>query len=131
MKKKDGTYRFAVDYRKLNKVSNIMGKSTIFSTLDLFSGFWQIPLDKESQDKSTFTTHFGFFAWKRMSFGLQGASASFQSLMNQVLAGLTFKNCLVYIDDIIYLSKDFSEHLTHLTAIFGRVREAGPAPQTK
>ena len=71
VKKKDGTYRFAVDYRKLNKVSkpvhfplprledalDIMGKSTIFSTLDLFSGFWQIPLDKESQDKSTFTTH--------------------------------------------------------------------------
>ena len=51
-----------------------------------------------------------------MSFGLQGAPASFQSLMNQVLAGLTFKNCLVYIDDIIYLSKDFSEHFTHLTA---------------
>ena len=139
VKKKNGTYRFAVDYRKLNKVSkpvhfplprledalDIMGKSTIFSTLDLFSGFWQIPLDKESQDKSTFTTHFGSFAWKRMSFGLQGAPASFQSLMNQVLAGLTFKNCLVYIDDIICLSKDFKEHLTHLTAIFGRIRDAG------
>ena len=95
-KKKDGTYRFAVDYRMLNKVSkpvhfplprledalDIMGKSTIFSTLDLFSGFWQIPLDKESQDKCTFTTHFVSFAWKRMSFGLQGAPASFQSLMN-------------------------------------------------
>ena len=47
-----------------------------------------------------------------MSFALQGAPASFQYLMNQVLAGLTFKNCLAYIDDIICLSKDFSEHLS-------------------
>jgi hypothetical protein len=74
VKKKDSTYRFAVDYRKLNKVSrpiyfplprlddalDIMGKSSIFSTLDLFSGFWQIPLDEESQEKSTFTTLWSF-----------------------------------------------------------------------
>ena len=139
VKKKDGSYRFAVDYRKLNKVTkpihfplprlddalDIMGKSTIFSTLDLFSGFWQIPLDEESQEKSTFTTHFGSFSWKRMPFGLQGAPGSFQSLMNRVLAGLTFKMCLVFIDDIICLSQNFEDHLSHLTMIFDRIRKAG------
>ena len=102
-----------------------MGMPTIISTLDLFSGFWQIPMDKESQEKSTFTTHFGSFSWIRLAFGLQGTPGSFQSLMSRVLAGLTFNMCLVFIDDILCLSRNFQEHLSHLLVIFDRIRKAG------
>ena len=138
VKKKNNTYRFAIDLRKLNSVSkprffplpaledalDILAGCKIFSTVDAFQGYWQIPLTEESQEKTTFTCHIGNFAFKRMCFGLQGAPATYQALMNHVLAGLTFQSCLVYVDDIIIMSKTFEEHLAHLRAVFERLKAA-------
>ena len=140
VKKKDSSWRFAVDYRKLNQVTipmsqpiprlddvfDALGESgaTMFSTLDLNSAFFQIGLDPESKKKSAFVTHEGVFEFNRMSFGLRNASFSFQLLMSQVLKGLNWKFVLCYIDDILVYSPDFNTHLQHLNQVFDRLREA-------
>lgn len=115
--------RFAVDYRELNAVTkqftfplprledvfDTIGSSQakLFSTLDLASGFWQIPMDSDTKHKSAFVTPSGVYQWKRMPFGLVNAPASFQALMTQVLRGLNWKTCLVYVDDILVFSNSF------------------------
>lgn len=141
VKKKNGTYRFAVDYRKLNAVTKPMSfplprledvfdslgekQPTVFSVLDLASGFWQIPLDPETKHKTAFTTHHGVFQWNKLPFGLMNSPASFQLVMAEVLRGLNWKSVLVYVDDILIFSKSFDEHLTHLEEVFGRLSQAG------
>jgi len=93
VRKKDGTLRFCIDYRALNSVTkpdpfplpriddllNQLGKSQYFSTLDLAAGYWQIKVDKESKEKTAFTTQQGLFEFKVMPFGLTNAPAMFQT----------------------------------------------------
>lgn len=140
VKKKNGQLRFAVDYRKLNTITKQhtfplprledvfdtigVSKASIFSTLDLASGFWQIPMDPETSHKSAFVTPSGVYQWKRMPFGLVNAPASFQALMTQVLRGLNWKFCLVYVDDILVFSNSFEQHMHHLHQIFSRLQSA-------
>ena len=68
--------------------------------MDLASGYWQIEMDPATKDKSAFTTHAGLFEFERMPFGLCNAPATFQRLMQAVLAGMEWDFCFVYIDDI-------------------------------
>ena len=100
--KKDGTIRFCIDYRKLNKVTKkdtyplpridetleILGKAKFASTLDLFSGYWQIPLAHKDKEKTAFVCHEGLFQFTVMPFGLTNAPATFQRAMELVLSGL-------------------------------------------
>ena len=97
--KKDGGVRFCVDYRKLNKVAKFdacpmprieklidtVGPAKVISTLDLAKGYWQIPMDKGSRDKTAFTIPFGLYEFEVMSFGLHSAPATFQRMINHVL----------------------------------------------
>ena len=136
--KKDGSTRFCVDYRRLNAITrkdvyplpriddilDTLGQSKYFSTLDLSAGYWQIELDPKSKEKSAFTTHCGLFEFNRMPFGLCNAPATFQRLMQSVLAGLEGRICFVYIDDILVCSRTFEEHLSHLKQVFDRLRQA-------
>ena len=140
VKKKDQTFRFAIDYRDLNKITksishplprlddvlDSIGESsaTIFSTLDLNSAYFQMELDPETKHKSAFITHEGVFVWHRLPFGLKNAPMSFQMLMSQVLRGLHWKFVLCYIDDILVFSRNFEEHLKHLGLVFAKLREA-------
>ena len=140
VKKPNNEWRFCVDYRKLNAVTELMAfpiphmtevfdtlaesKAEIFSTLDLRSGFWQVPLDKTSKAKSAFITHQGIFEFNRLSFGMVNAPMSFQALMTKVLKNLNFKIALVYIDDLIIFSRDFDQHLHHLNLVFNNLRSA-------
>ena len=140
VKKKDNSWRFAVDYRKLNKITipishpiprlddvfDAIGEShaSVFSILDLNSAYFQIELDPETRHKSAFVTHDGVYEFLRMSFGLRNAPASFQMLMSRVLKGLNWKFVLCYIDDILVFSANFSQHLEHLGQVFQRLREA-------
>ena len=140
VKKKDNSWRFAIDYRSLNKITipishplprledvfDCIGEAsaTIFSTLDLNSAYFQIELDPETKHKSAFITHDGVYEFNRMPFGLRNAPMSFQMLMSQVLRGLHWKIVLCYIDDILVFSKTFEEHLYHLSQVFSRLREA-------
>ena len=140
VRKKTGEMRFCVDYRKLNSLTkpisfplplltdvfDAMSESTpaIFSLLDLKSGYWQIPMDKDSKQKTAFSTHQGSFQWNVLPFGLMNAPSSFQMLMSQVFQGMTFKHLIIYIDDLLVYSKSFAEHLEHLQAVFDRLRGA-------
>jgi len=140
VKKKDGSWRFTVDYRALNKVTkpishplprledvfDSIGESqaTIFTSLDLNSAYFQMALDPETKHKAAFVTHEGVFEWNRLPFGLKNAPMSFQMLMSQVLRGLHWKFALCYIDDILIYSKDFEEHLDHLDKVFSKLRQA-------
>ena len=82
-------------------------------------------MSPEDQEKTAFCTPDGLFEFKVMPFGLCNAPATFQRLMDMVLAGLQSTNCLVYLDDVIILGKTFEEHLRNLKEVFQRLREAG------
>ena len=136
--KKDGSLRFCVDFRRLNSVTrkdvyplprvddilDTLGNARYFTTLDLASGYWQVPLDEDARPKTAFTTHQGLYEFVRMPFGLCNAPATFQRAMQSVLAGLEWRDCFVYIDDILIASTTFEEHLRHLEQVFDRLRTA-------
>ena len=135
--KKDGTLRFCVDYRRLNSITrkdvyplpriddilDTLGGAQYFSSLDLASGYWQVPIDPASIPKTAFTTHHGLYEFVRMPFGLCNAPATFQRLMRTVLAGLDW--CSAYLDDILIVSTTFEEHLERLQEVLTRLRTAG------
>ena len=95
-----------------------------FTTLDLQSGYHNIPIKEEDRDKTTFITRRGSFRYKVLQFGLSTAPSVFQRLMDLVLCGLTYETCLVYLDDIIVYSKDFQTHLLRLEEVLRRLRQA-------
>ena len=137
--KKDGSLRFCVDYRKLNSITrrdvfplprvddifDTLNGAKYFTSLDLASGYWQVELDEDARTKSAFTTYNGLFEFVRMPFGLCNAPATFQRVMQIVLAGLEWQSCFVYLDDILIASKTFSEHIQHIREVFARLRAAG------
>ena len=130
-------WRIVVDFRKLNDVTvgdafplpNIteildqLGKARYFSTLDLASGFQQIPLREEDKEKTAFSNHLGHFHYNTMPFGLKGAPSTFQRLMNTVLTGLQGIKCFVYLDDIVVHGDSLSTHNYKLKEILERLRE--------
>ena len=95
-----------------------------FSTLDLLSGYWQVEMDEADKPKTAFCTPEGLFEFNVMPFGLCNAPATFQRLMDSVLAGLQWSSCLVYLDDIIVMGKTFEDHLRNLAEVFDRLRSA-------
>ena len=143
VRKRDGTLRFCVDYRALNSLTkpdlfplprindllDQLGKSKYFSTLDLKSGYWQIKVSDDSQEKTAFITHKGLFEFRVMPFGVTNAPAVFQRLMQRVLSGLqtssTVEFVSVYLDDVIVFSETLQDHIKHLRAVFDRLRKAG------
>jgi len=136
-KKKDGTLRFAIDFRRVNKLTRLdsyplpkidncldaLSGSCWFSTIDLRSGFWQVAQDPKDADKTTFITRQGSFKFRVLPLGLQGSPGLFQRVMDLILSGMTWKTALVYLDDIIVFSKTADEQLVRLDAVFERLAE--------
>jgi len=128
-----------VDYRILNSVIiqdayslpqidkslDALAGSKYFSTLDLFSGYWQVPLSLDAQKKAAFIMRDRLWKWRVLPFGLTSAPATFQRLMEQVLSGLHWKTLLIYLDDIIAISPNFQTHVSRLREVFERIRGAG------
>ena len=138
--KKDGTYRFCVDFRKLNVATrkdaypllrtddllDELGGNKWFSTLNLARGYWQVEMDPIDKEKTAFTLQGeGLFYFNVMCFGLTNAPATFECLLERVLLGLMWKICVAYLDDIICYGNSFDSALIDLKAIFQRLREAG------
>ena len=136
VKKKTGEWRLCVDFRRLNAYT-IKNKFPLpiieelfeelvgacwFTTPDLRSGFHQI-LALKHQYKTTFQTHSGHYEYKVMPYGLTGAPATFQAIMNHILAPLLRKCVVVFIDDILIYSKIQEEYLQHVKMVFDLLRE--------
>ncbi|GBL98096.1 Retrovirus-related Pol polyprotein from transposon 17.6 [Araneus ventricosus] len=138
VKKSDGSYRLVADLRKLNAktipdnfplpnlnemIDNLAG-AKFFSTLDLTSGFHQMVMHPDHTKYTAIATEFGLYEYKRLPFGLKNASASFQRLMNLVLAGLNEFQISCYIDDLVIASTDFDGHIDKLKLVFDRLIKA-------
>ena len=135
--KKDGDYRFCVDFRRVNSVTkkdahpmprideiiDQLGGARYFSTLDLASGYWQVPLREEDMEKTAFSVGANHYEFTVMPFGLTNAPATFQRMMGNILKGI--KGCLVFMDDIIIFSDTWEEHQRILDEVFRRIRAAG------
>ena len=109
---------------KINKTFSKLGGTTIFSTIDLRSGYSHIGLTRQSRAKSAFVAPMGKWQFKRMPFGLNQAPAYFQLLIDKVLMGCS-SFAMGYLDDIIISSKTKEEHLQHLKEIFVRLCKFG------
>ncbi|CAM4601408.1 unnamed protein product [Lepidochelys olivacea] len=142
--KPDGEIRFCVDYRKLNAVTRPdnypmprtdellekLGRAQFISTLDLTKGYWQVPLDESAKERSAFITHLGLYEFNVLPFGLRNAPATFQRLVDGLLAGLG-EYAVAYLDDVAIFSDSWADHLEHLQKVLEHIREAGLTVKAK
>jgi hypothetical protein len=137
VQKKDGSLRMCIDYRALNKITvrdryplpridDLFDKlqgCRYFTSLDLQSGYHQIRITPEDVPKTAFHTPTGLFQFKVLCFGLTNAPATFQRVMNQVFAPYIGKCVLVYLDDILIMSRTLEEHAQHLRMVLTELRK--------
>jgi len=135
--KKDGSWRFCVDYRKLNAITvrnrfpmpiideilDELAGTKYFTKLDMRSGYHQVRMKPEDEYKMAFKTHQGHYQFNVMPFGLTNAPATFQCIMNEVLAPFLMKFVMVFLDDILIYSPDFDTHLHHLQLVLEKLSE--------
>ena len=137
VRKKDGTYRYCVDYRSLNNLTrkdsfplplieeclDALADNKFFSTLDMASGYWQVVIDPADRHKTAFITKYGLYEHVRLAMGLCNSPATYQRIMTYVLKNMLWKNVLVYLDDLIILGQDFKSHVSALEEVFSRFRQ--------
>ncbi|CAM4569383.1 unnamed protein product [Caretta caretta] len=136
--KKDGSVRFCVDYWKLNAITvsdaypmprpdellDKLGGARYLTTMDLTKGYWQVPLDADARLKSAFITPLGLYEFLTLPFGLKGAPATFQRLVDQLLRGME-SFAVAYIDDICVFSQTWEDHVSQVRQVLDRLQGAG------
>ena len=139
VRKKDGSLRLCVDYRKLNSktipdcqpipkmqdILNSLGGNSWFTTLDLSKAYHQGFADEDSRPLTAFATPWSLLEWCRIPFGLMNAPPVFQRYMNECLVGLRDVICIPYIDDVLVYSKSFNDHLADVDSVLQRLGEHG------
>ena len=139
VKKKDGSLRMCVDYRQLNSKTrkdafplprieetlDSLSGARWFSTLDLASGYNQVPVAEKDKQKTAFCTPFGLFAFNRMPFGLSNAPSTFQRLMERMFGDQRHQSLLLYLDDVVVFSTTVDEHVQCLAMVLGRLQQEG------
>ena len=137
VKKRNGKYRFCVDYRKLNAITikdsyplpliqdliESFAGCQYFTVMDLCSGYWQVPMKPEDKHKTAFITSTGLYQFKTLPFGLVCAPATFQRFVQKVMGDMVFKCVVVYLDDILIYSKTFEEHVEHIEMVLQKAVE--------
>ena len=136
--RKEGSLCFCIDFRRLNALTikdshplpricetlESLAGAANYSTFDLNSGFWQVPMDEESKQYTAFTLgSMGLYECENMPFGLCNTPPTFQRLMQNCLGKLNLTYCLIYLDDVIVLSETPEEHLQRMRVVFDRLRE--------
>ncbi|KAE9092323.1 hypothetical protein PF010_g17851 [Phytophthora fragariae] len=109
----------------IDDILDMLGKAKLFSTMDIASGYWNVPMAADSIEKTAFTCKNGLFEWLVMPFGLCNAVPAFERLMENVLVDLKWRTCLVYLDDCVVFSEDFPTHLIRLKQVLECFRAAG------
>ncbi|CAM5155346.1 unnamed protein product [Natator depressus] len=136
--KKDGSIQFRVDYRKLNAITvsdaypmprtdellDKLGGAHYLTTMDLTKGYWQVPLDADARLKPAFITPLGLYEFLVLPFGLKGAPATFQHLVDQLLRGME-SFAVAYIGDICVFSQTWEDHVSQVKKVLDRLQEAG------
>ena len=131
--------RYVIDYRQLNKctkkqvfpvplISDLFecfSNKKYMSTLDAMSAYWQVPMKESNIEKTAFSSVDGHFEFLRMPYGLSNSGATFQRMINKVLAGLLNKSTIAYLDDVCVLSETWPEHLMHIEQALQRFRKYG------
>ena len=138
VRKKNGKLRMCVDYRMLNKrtvkdayclpriedVFDVLNSSSIFSVVDMKSGYHQVEMEESHKERTAFTVGpLGFYEYQKMPFGLSNSPATYQRLMEECLGDLNMKICVIYLDDLIIFSDTFEQHLERLDIVLNRLRE--------
>ena len=137
VKKPDGSLRLVVDYRPLNKITikddypipkiqdliNRLGKAKWFTKIDLQKGYYQVEIAEEDRWKSAFKTRYGTFQFLVMPFGLSGAPATFQRLMQNIFINELDEFVVIYLDDVLVYSRTREEHMQHLRRVLEKARE--------
>lgn len=138
VQEKTGDFSICLDFRRLNTLTkknsfplpNIeecletLACEAYFSKLDFASGYWQVPMAKNSREMTAFRTPNGLYQFKVMPFGLTNAPASFQKMINLLFTGLKGLSLQVYLDDVCVATSTWEEHLAILDEVFYVVRRA-------
>ncbi|OWZ16353.1 hypothetical protein PHMEG_0009873 [Phytophthora megakarya] len=138
-RKPDGGIRFCIDYRRRNAVTvqngypmpliddilDVLGNTKLFSTMDIPSGYWKVPMAADIVENTAFACKYGLYEWLVMTFGLCSTVPAFERLMENVLIDLKWRSCLVYFADCVVFSCYFPSHILRLRQVLGHFLDAG------